>query len=127
MKPNRINIRVTDEIWERLQLEASVHGSTMTAIIEAALAQYFHPEETHPREPRLLSRLDQFDIRQGRMEADLRLCTETLGHYVLYWLTRLEPIPEGERDAAQALGRRRYEHFAAQVAHRLRETQGERP
>ena len=119
MKRNRINIRVSDSIWQRLQAEAGAHGSTMTAIIETALDQYFHPEEVHRRETLLLSRMDRFDTRQARMEADLRLSTETLGQYVLYWLTRMEPIPEGERDAAHALGQRRYEHFIAQVAKKL--------
>jgi len=76
MKRNRINIRVSDNIWERLQVEAGAHGSTMTAIIETALDQYFHPEEVHRRETLLLSRIDRYDARQGRMEADLRLCTE---------------------------------------------------
>ena len=65
------------------------------------------------------SRIDQFDLRQDRIETDLRLCTETLAQYVLYWLTRMEPLPEAERDAAHALGKRRYEHFVQQVASRI--------
>ncbi|MBI1392406.1 MAG: hypothetical protein GC152_06655 [Alphaproteobacteria bacterium] len=119
MKRNRINIRVADETWRRLQTEAHTHGSTMTAIIETALDQYFHPDQINARETLLLSRMDRFDARQGRIEADVRLCTETVGQYVLYWLTLMEPIPESERDAAHALGRRRYEHFIEQVAMRL--------
>lgn len=121
MKRNRINIRLTDAIWEKLQVQASAHGTTMTAIIETALEQYFHPEAVEGRDTLLLSRMDRFDTRLGRMEAGLRLGNETLGQYVLYWLTRMEPIPDGERDAAHALGKRRYEHFIAQVARRVRQ------
>lgn len=120
MKRHRINIRLTDEMWVRLQIEASSHEATMTAIIETALAQYFEPERVEARENALLSRMDRFDARQGQIEADVRLCAETIGQYVLYWLTRTEPIPEGERDAAHALGRRRYDYFLDQVGRKLR-------
>ena len=47
------------------------------------------------------------------------ICLETLCHFVLYWLTRIEPIPDGERDAAQALGMKRYDQFLLQVARKL--------
>jgi len=120
MKRHRINIRLTDEMWVRLQIEASSHEATLTAIIETALAQYFEPERVEARENALLSRMDRFDARQGQIEADVRLCAETIGQYVLYWLTRTEPIPEGERDAAHALGRRRYDYFLDQVGRKLR-------
>ncbi len=120
MKRHRINVRLTDEMWVRLQIAASTHEATMTAIIETALAQYFEPERVEARENALLSRMDRFDARQGQIEADVRLCAETIGQYVLYWLTRTEPIPEGERDAAHALGRRRYDYFLDQVGRKLR-------
>jgi len=124
MKRNRINIRVSDELWERLTVEAAAHSSTMTAIIETAIEQYFDPDHVQHRDGQLLSRIDQFDIRQDRIETDLRLCTETLAQYVLYWLTRMEPLPEAERDAAQALGRRRYDHFVQLVAMRMVKLEG---
>jgi len=48
-------------------------------------------------------------------EGDTALCLETLAHFVFYWLTRTEPIPEGERDIAHALGQRRLEYFNEQA------------
>ncbi|MEQ9434253.1 MAG: hypothetical protein RJQ02_00380 [Hyphomonas sp.] len=42
-------------------------------------------------------------------------CTYLQSHFVYYWLTRTEPIPEGERDIAHALGNRRLEYFNEQV------------
>ena len=124
MKRNRINIRVSDELWERLTVEATAHGSTMTAIIETAIEQYFDPDQVERRDAQLLSRIDRFDVRQDRIETDLRLCTETLAQYVLYWLTRMDPLPEGEREAAYALGKRRYDHFVQQVAIRMAKSEG---
>ncbi len=124
MKRNRINIRVSDELWERLTVEAAAHGSTMTAIIETAIEQYFDPDQVQGRDAQLLSRIDRFDTRQDRMETDLRLCTETLAQYVLYWLTRMDPLPEAEREVAYALGKRRYDHFVQQVAIRMVKPEG---
>jgi hypothetical protein len=119
MKRNRINIRVSDDLWERLTVEAAAHGSTMTAIIESAIERYFYPEVVERRDAILLSRMDRFDARQDRIETDIRLCTETLAQYVLYWLTSMDPLPEAEREAAHALGKRRYDHFIEQVANRM--------
>ena len=81
--------------------------------------QYFHPDQVERRDSELLTRMDRYDARQDRIETDIRLCTETLAQYVLYWLTRMEPLPEAEREAAHALGKRRYDHFVQQVARRM--------
>ena len=41
---------------------------------------------------------------------------EMLANYLVYWLARFEPFPDGERDIANALARRRFDHFIKQVA-----------
>ncbi|WP_373007008.1 hypothetical protein [Hyphomonas sp.] len=63
--------------------------------------------------------MDAFERRQGEIERDTALCLETLAHFIFYWLTRTEPIPEGERAAAHAVGQRRFDHFIQQVAKKL--------
>ena len=99
-------------------------GVTKTAILEAALEQYLFPEKDKDLESRLLSRLDAFDLRQGAIERDVALTMETLAHFVFYWLCRTDPLPEGERDAAQALGQRRFDYFIEQVASKLANEDG---
>lgn len=118
MKRNRVNIRVTDEIWFQLKAATEASGATMTSIIETAINTYFDPDYAGV-DDLLMKRMDRFDERQGRLEADTRLCAETLGQFVFYWLTHTEQIPEGERDSANALGRRRYEYFTRQVAEKI--------
>ena len=49
MKHYGINIRVFDELWERLTIEAAALGSTMTAIIEIVIEQYFDPDQVEGR------------------------------------------------------------------------------
>ncbi|MCR9195669.1 MAG: ribbon-helix-helix domain-containing protein [Hyphomonas sp.] len=119
MAKPRINIHIPTDLHALLYEEARRPGVTKTAIIEAALRTYFYPDSKTGLEERILDRLDKFDIRQGAMERDIAVCLETICHYVLYWLTRMEPIPDGERDAAQSLGKRRYDHFLNQVARNL--------
>lgn len=119
MKRNRINVRVSDELWQQLHSEALSYDTSMTAIVETALHQYFHPEQKSLRETAVLTRLDRMDAGQGRLEADVRICVETLGQFVFYWLTQMDAIPESEREAVHALGHRRFDHFLRQVASKL--------
>ncbi len=119
MAKPRINIHIPTDLHALLHEEARRPGVTKTVIIETALRAYFCPDSKLGLEERLLDRLDKFDIRQGAMERDISVCLETLCQFVLYWLTRIEPIPEGERSAAQSLGKKRYDHFLSQVARNL--------
>ena len=70
-------------------------------------------------EEQFLNRMNRFDVAQSRIETSVSETYETLAHFVLYWLTHTEPIQDGEREAAQALGQRRFEHFVGQVARRI--------
>lgn len=119
MTKPRINIHVPTDLYALLCEETRRPGVTKTAIMETALRAYFCPDSKLGLEERLLDRLDNFDIRQGAIERDIAVCFETLCQYVLFWLTRMEPIPDGERDAAQALGMKRYDQFLMQVAKKL--------
>jgi len=118
MKP-RVNIRLSYEMHRKLEEMVLAPGATKSAITEDALRAYLDPDRTAARDHILLQRLDRIEKRQNAMERDLALCLETLGQFVLYWLTRTDPIPEAERDAAQILGQRRFEFFIDQVARRV--------
>lgn len=116
VKPRRLNIRVTDQMMKQLEREARLHDVSMTAIIETALERYFDNADSESPELIVIRRLDRMDLRQASIERDLSISLDMLRLYIFYWLTRTEPIPEGDRDAAHALGRRRMDHFLAQVA-----------
>lgn len=118
MKP-RVNIRLSHEMHRQLEEMVLAPGVTKSAIMEDALRAYLDPQRTAARDDILVQRLDRIEKRQNAMERDLALCLETLGQFVLYWLTRTDPIPEAERDAAQILGQRRFEFFIDQVARRV--------
>lgn len=124
MAKPRVNLRLPYKLHAELERRTSMPGVTKAKIVEDALSRYFDPEANLVLEERLLRRMDAFDRRQGEIERDTALCLETLAHFVFYWLTRTEPIPEGERDAAHALGQRRFDHFIQQVAKKLGNERG---
>ena len=124
MSKPRANLRLSAKLYDALCRAAESPGVTKTAILEAALEQYLFPEKDKDLESRLLSRLDAFDMRQGAIERDVALTMETVAHFVLYWLCRTDPLPEGERDAAQALGQRRFDYFIEQVALKVASGEG---
>jgi len=112
-------VRISDLVWADLDNAAQGRGITQSAIVEDALRCYFNPDAKAGREAAILRRLDAIDLRQGTVERDAAIILETLGQYVLYWLTRTEPLPEGERDVAHNLGRKRFEYFIEQVARKI--------
>ena len=114
-KPH-LNLRLCPDLLARLEAETRRPGVTKNAVIEKALDEYFQPAIRLRLEERLLQRLDKFEIRQG----DVALSLETLGQFVLYWLTRTDPVPDGERETAHALGQRRFAYFIEEVARKVR-------
>lgn len=124
MSKPRVNLRLSYKLHAELEQRARAPGVTKTEIVEEALSRFFDPESNLVLEERLLRRMDAFDKRQGEIERDTALCLETMAHFVFYWLTRTDPIPEGERDAAHALGQRRFDHFIQQVAKKLGNARG---
>ncbi|MEE9328679.1 MAG: hypothetical protein V3V30_00970 [Parvularculaceae bacterium] len=120
----RVNIRISTKLYAQLCEAAARPGTTKTAIVEDALRSWFDPEARLVLEERLLVRMDAFDQRQSEIERDVAYTQKTLAHYVYYWLTRTEPIPEGERDIAHALGQKRYDYFIEQVMQKVRGLRG---
>ena len=120
----RLNLRLRADLLRKLEEATRRPGLTKNAVIEKALEEYFEPATRYGLEERLLRRLDDFEVRQGEIERDVAMSLEATGQFILYWLTRTDPIPEGEREIAHALGQRRFDHFIAQVARKLMDGNG---
>lgn len=121
MSKPRIHIRLSTKLYARLCEASDRPGATKAQIVEDALMAWFDPHAQSILEERLLKRLDSFDLRQSEIERDVAFTFETLAHFIFYWLTRTEPIPDGERDVAHALGQRRFDYFISQVVRRIAE------
>lgn len=119
MAKPRINVHITREIWKRLDEMAKRPGVSKAAIVDAALAAFLSPEADDRRDAAIIRRLDRMDRRIDRVERDLTVTAETLALYVRYYLTVTPPLPDQDREAAQALGRERFDYFIEQLAKRL--------
>lgn len=116
MNRTRLHVRLPNDDYQRLRNAADRHQTTLSAIVSAALDNYIDPKEEMTLEDTLLRRMNKYDERQARIEQDQAAMLQMLARYVFYWLTRTDPLPEGQRDAAHALGQKRYDFFMEQVA-----------
>tara|TARA_R110000824_G_C15232712_1_gene678892 strand:+ start:8336 stop:8767 length:432 start_codon:yes stop_codon:yes gene_type:complete len=119
MPKPRLNLRLSGDVYAKLDEMTRRPGATKSAIIEQALREYFNPEIRQGMEERILKRMDKFDLRQGEIERDVEIALEAIGQFVFYWLTRTDPLPESEREAAHALGLRRFNFFIDQVGQKV--------
>jgi len=119
MPKPRANIRLSHKAHALLEEMTRAPGVHKSAIMEAAFWAYVDPEKSTGREQAVIRRLDRVVLRLNAIERDAALSVETLGQFILYWLTRTEPLPDGERDAAHKLGQRRFDYFIEQVARKI--------
>lgn len=115
----RVHVRLPINVYAQLREEADSTGMSQAKIVEDALLRRFDPDLQAGLEEQILHRMYRFDVSQSRIEAKTAETYETIAQFVLYWLTHTEPIPDGERRAAQALGQRRFDHFVSQIEERI--------
>lgn len=119
MRKPRTNIRLSHKAYAMLDDMARKPGVYKSSILEDAFWAYLDAHQGAGADKTLLKRLDSIDLRLNAAERDTALAVETLGQFVLYWLTRTDPLPDGERDAAHRLGQKRFEYFVEQVARKI--------
>lgn len=125
MAKPRIHVHISQASWRTLEELARRPGVSKASIVDAALQAFFAPEAADRRDEVILRRLDRLNGRLDRLERDLNVNAETLALFIRYYMTMTPPLPEQEREAAQALGKERFEYFVEQVARRL--ASGDRP
>ncbi len=119
MAKPRINVHISQASWRTLDELARRPGVSKASIVDAALQAFFAPEMAERRDEVILRRLDRLNGRLDRLERDLNVNAETLALFIRYYMTMTPPLPEQEREAAQALGKERFEYFIEQVTRRL--------
>lgn len=124
MPKPRANIRLSHKAHALLEEMARRPGVQKSAIMEAAFWAYLDSYQGTGADKAYLKRLDTIDLRLNAVERDTALVVETLGQFILYWLTRTEPLPDGERDAAHRLGQKRFDYFIEQVARKIGADEG---
>jgi len=118
MKP-RLNVHVTHELFEKVEIAAKRPGITKAAVVEAALMGFFSKEFDDQRDGALIRRLDRMTPQYDRIERNLGITTETLALFIRFFLTVTPPLPNTDQDAARALGKERFDYFISQLGRRL--------
>ncbi len=118
MKP-RINIYLDDHTAAQLALLSKRPGANKSRIVNDALDGFFNPEKNEESTNALIRRLDRMSKALDRLDRNQSVGVETLALFIRYFLTITPPLPETDRAVAHALGRERFEMFAAQVGRRL--------
>jgi hypothetical protein len=117
MKP-RIGIYLSEQMAARLAAAAKRPGASKSALVEAALAQFFRPEDDIDNLP-VDRRLSLMSRQLEQLDRDLRVVNESVALQARYQLAVTPPLPASALRAACALGSERFDEFATQVWRRV--------
>ncbi|MFC7293015.1 hypothetical protein [Hirschia litorea] len=113
---------MSHQLYAQLCERSNSPGVTKTQIVEAALEQYFRIGRHESDDNQLLTKYREVETKIVQSHRDIALGNEMLAQFILYWLTRTEPLPEKERERAHTLGQKRFEYFLNQVAQKIGQT-----
>lgn len=113
---HRLHVRISQGNHKALKSYAESQNTTMSEVVDAALHDYFSPEEYKTASLRFLTNLSRkLDVVLSREEAIL----ETVGRFTLIYLLHTPPIPTHEKKAAHTEGKTRWEQFMTQLSKSL--------
>lgn len=115
----KIGVYLTDDVARRFTLALRRSRMTKSALVNEALTRFLSPPAaTEPGQeiPQALAALAK---RVRRLQREAVVISETLAVFVRYVLMVTPPVPEGERRAAEVVGRQRYEVFVREIAKRI--------
>ena len=117
MKP-RIGVYLSEQMAARLAAAAKRPGASKSALVEAALAQFFGSDDDSDNLP-VDRRLSLMSRQLEQLDRDLRVVNESVALQARYQLAVTPPVPAAALRAACALGSERFDEFATQVWRRV--------
>ncbi len=117
MKP-RIGVYLSEQMAARLAAAAKRPGASKSALVEAALAQFFGSDDDSDNLP-VDRRLSLMSRQLEQLDRDLRVVNESVALQARYQLAVTPPLPAAALRAACALGSERFDEFAKQVWRRV--------
>lgn len=121
----KIGIYLSADVARRFKIATRRRNPTKSDLVDEALRRFFQsPAPEADRGDEILQLLARLAKRLRRLQRDLLVMTETLALFVRYSLMISPPIPESERQAAETLGRKRYEVFIREIAKRIATDKG---
>jgi hypothetical protein len=114
-KPRKAQIHPTLplETFTRFKRLCTLKGLTEGAVVDAALLAFL--DDTRDK-TLILQQLQKLNRAVLRLERSMEAMGEALGIYVRYWFSHTPQIPEGQKEDAALLGKRRYHKYCESVA-----------
>lgn len=119
MTNTRINIHISPDADAMLNRAVEGGAANKGAVVDAAIKELLDPKRKESAQAKMIQRLDRLTRAMEKMADEGIAQSETLALFVLYYLCITPPLPETARPAAEAVGRKRFDHFIAQVGQRL--------
>lgn len=118
MKP-KIGVYLTDDVAKLLKVAVRRPGVTKSSLVNEALRHFLDPEPKKEHGEEVLQRLRGLAKKHRRIHREVEVFTESFALFVRYFLTITPPLPRSEQNAAETLGRQRFEVFVKQIARRI--------
>lgn len=118
MKP-RIGVYLSEQMATRLAAAAKRPGTSKSALVEAALAQFFGADDDTNDMP-VDCRLSLMSRQLEELDRGLRIVNETVALQARFHLAVTPVLPAADQRAACVLGSERFDELAAQVKRRVR-------
>jgi hypothetical protein len=117
MKP-RIGVYLSERMAARLAAAAKRPGTSKSALVEAALAQFFGADDSTDEMP-VDHRLSLMSRQLEELDRGLRIVNETVALQARFQLAVTPVLPAADQRAACILGSERFDELAAQVRRRV--------
>lgn len=104
------------KLHQRFKRYCAANGQTESSVIEAALTEYLDDAKDTTL---ILRELGRVRRAIGRLERDSTVIAESLGVYTQLWFAHTPQLPDGQKEAAQALAWDRYQQYVQFVADEL--------
>ena len=117
MKP-RIGVYLSEQMAARLAAAAKRPGTSKSALVEAALAQFLGSDDDTNDLP-VDRRLSVMSRQLEELDRGLRIVNETVALQARFHLAVTPVLPAADQRAACVLGSERFDELAAQVERRV--------
>jgi len=117
MKP-RIGVYLSEQMAARLAAAAKRPGTSKSALVEAALAQFFGADDDTNDLP-VDRQLSMMSRQLDELDRGLRIVNETVALQARFHLAVTPVLPAADQHAACVLGSERFDELAAQVGRRV--------
>jgi len=118
MKP-RIGVYLSEKMAARLAAAAKRPGTSKSALVEAALAQFLGTDDDDTTDLPVDRRLSLMSRQLEELDRGLRIVNETVALQARFHLAVTPVLPAADQRAACVLGSERFDELAAQVKRRV--------